>query len=349
MKKNVLLLSMIFATGLLNAQITVTEANIAIPTDVIMQSNDTMPSVAVPTSGANQTWDYSTGLVEHTIDTLSMSNPGWLTQGSFFPTSNLAAVDQNGFEVYFINDASSFRMIGAAGDIFGTGMKQIYTNPADEFIRFPSNFNDSYTTNSVQIVSILGSDVGAPVDSILNKRYATKMRTIDGWGTITTPYGTFDALRTDEVSYKADSVWAYNFGIESLVQNNTDTVYTITFWSNDPTTGFPVMEFTHDNAGNVLSAQWLKSQPVTAIENIENESASIFPNPAVDYISVKSEGLEVASIEIFTLDGKMILTETINQSSSKVDIQSLNNGTYLYNLKNANGEIIANDKLVVLK
>ena len=348
MTKNVLFISALILSGMANSQVTITEANVAGPTDLVTQSNDTLPTVASPTGGADQIWDYSTGLVAHEENSMTFSSPGWLNNAASFPTSNLAAVDQTGFEIYFINDASSMRMVGVAGDFFGSGTDNIVlTNPAEEILRFPANYNDAHTTSSIQRFSFLGSDVGAPVDSIVSKTYRTTDVLIDAWGSMTTPYGTFEVLRVSETAVITDSAWAYTFGFESLVQNGENTEYTYAFWSDDPTTRFPVMEMRHDNAGNVLNVEWLQSEPSVELNALTLENVIVYPNPTSDQLTIEFNNDDVSSLEVLSINGTLMFSSLITSKKETIDVSKLEKGTYFYKLLNDKHDIISTNKFIV--
>src|ERR1043165_4026159 len=71
MKRSLLFLSALFVAAFTaNAQITITISDIASPTTIINQAQDTMPATSlIGSSGVNQTWNMSS-LAQHTIDTL---------------------------------------------------------------------------------------------------------------------------------------------------------------------------------------------------------------------------------------------------------------------------------------
>ncbi|MBL1280677.1 MAG: T9SS type A sorting domain-containing protein [Fluviicola sp.] len=345
--KKLLLFSVSFLSTIAFSQVTITQANMVSASDIVVQSNDTLPSVASPTGGTNQTWDYSTGLVEHTVNTLSFANPDWLINASFFPTANIAATDQAGFEVYSIIDAASIRFIGVAGDIFGTGQKQIYMNPADEILRFPANMNDSYTTTSIQSVTILGSDVGAPVDSIINKTYTTKIVSIDAWGNMTTPYGSFDVLRVNETVNAIDSTWTYFFGIESLFDNGDTTTYNYVFWSDDPTTGFPVAEFEHDNAGTVFGVTWLTAEPTLLLSENDVDDAKVYPNPTDGDLTIELNNNAITKVELYSISGVLVQSEQLTATKTTIDVSKLEKGVYFYKLLDNQNEVVVNKQFIV--
>ncbi len=71
-----------------------------------------------------------------------------------------------------------------------------------------------------------------------------------------------------------------------------------------------------------------------ATDNVSAVLTSIFPNPATDFVNVAIEGDEVASVNVLSLDGKVVSTQT----SSKVDVSGLTSGVYFLNITTASGK-----------
>lgn len=338
MKKSILALGAVLATSISFGQITIGEWDVVGPGDQITQNSDSLPTITFPAAGTGMSWDMS-GLNTHTQSTMEFGAPGWFTNGSYFPTATVAAVDAGGFEIYLQKDSQGLRAVGVAADIFGTGDKQIYIDPADEILRFPATYNDAYVTNSAQTMSFAGSEVGMPVDSVSNKTATEKHVNIDGWGSLTTPYGTFDVIRVNEVSYSTDSTWVKALGSWNLVDNSADTSYSVAFWSNDPGTKFPLAELSHDNNGMVYSVDWLNGAPAASLdENAVN--SSVYPNPANNEVKVNLEGATNATFVLYDLNGKEVLSSVVSNTSS-VNVSGIKDGLYVYKVISNDSELKA--------
>lgn len=73
-------------------------------------------------------------------------------------------------------------------------------------------------------------------------------------------------------------------------------------------------------------------------------NVSVFPNPVIDYFSVK--GLkEPVDLKLFDLLGKTVLELKVASENSNIDVQHLVNGVYFYELHTDNGAF-KNGKLV---
>ncbi|WP_405296710.1 leucine-rich repeat domain-containing protein [Algibacter sp. Ld11] len=67
---------------------------------------------------------------------------------------------------------------------------------------------------------------------------------------------------------------------------------------------------------------------------------NIFPNPTSGVVSIKSKQLNDASVSIYDLNGRILSTNSINGTSSEIDISELSCGIYLLKFKVANNEFI---------
>jgi len=93
--------------------------------------------------------------------------------------------------------------------------------------------------------------------------------------------------------------------------------------------------------------------PMTAtdFDNIEikNNVVNIFPNPAKDVISIDFNGDRFRELSIYNALGKLVLKKQISPNVNKLDldIQQLNNGLHIINLRNESN--IINKKLIIEK
>jgi hypothetical protein len=336
MKKNLTKLSFLMMTCSfsLNAQITINSSDVVEPQYEIVQNTDTLPSIDFPASGSDMNWDM-TGLNLHTQDVLGFGMPQWFSSASYFPGTNLA-VNQGGGEAYFFKDAQKFELRGFSADIFGTGMRQIYYIPGNEILRFPTQYQDAYNTEHLQTITLPGEDLAGilpiPFDSVIVRSTQLKTVTVDGWGSLTTPSGTYDVLRINETLVTFDTITGYFFGQGSELQTSSDTTYTLNFWSNDPTTKWQVATVNHDGAGTVTSVNWLNGEPQLSVEELSND-LTVYPNPVTDKLNVSDEDLQEWTV--YTSEGKKIRTTT----SSSMDVSALNSGIYFYNILLKDGTV----------
>lgn len=80
-----------------------------------------------------------------------------------------------------------------------------------------------------------------------------------------------------------------------------------------------------------------------ATNDIELLQATIFPNPANNTLNFKLEGpvSQHSRLNIFTLDGTMLLSQTVQDSEFAIDVSILPPGDYLYRLISGNKKVYA--------
>ena len=72
---------------------------------------------------------------------------------------------------------------------------------------------------------------------------------------------------------------------------------------------------------------------------IEN-NLSVFPNPSNDNVYVQLNGVDISSIEVMDLAGRIVGTYTSTKMFVKVNVESLRSGTYFFNINTAKGSIV---------
>ena len=73
-------------------------------------------------------------------------------------------------------------------------------------------------------------------------------------------------------------------------------------------------------------------------EEIEATTA-IFPNPAKNTLNITSYNTKVNSVEIYNLNGQLVLNKTLNTYLSQINISSLTSGIYIVDIKSENTTI----------
>lgn len=99
-----------------------------------------------------------------------------------------------------------------------------------------------------------------------------------------------------------------------------------------------------------INAPQLNSNSRLAETNGSNENSnpiniSVYPNPSNGNLLVNSN-VKDCIFEIYDVIGKKIMSQKLNETETKVDVSSLNNGTYLYKIMQ-NNNLIKADKLIL--
>ncbi len=359
MKKTLLILSSFsFVITSAIAQITITSNDITIPTHLVYQSTDTLPTVSVGSAGASQTWNM-TALGQSTKDTLLFESYAWAPNTNY-PTANLVIKQGSKSQfVYAISNSSSLSFLGNAGiaNIGGnpTNINQM-DSPTEISVTYPytynSSFNNNYRTKAKFYygynVTVSGNTV--MVDSIREYSSVKKTAVVDAWGSLTTPLGTYNVIRSKETKITHDTVDAYIHAISSWynVQKTADSTTTYTFWANG--VGFPLVTATMDSTGNVKSVQWLTTMPALGINEYSSSlNESVYPNPAQNEINFVADASKQKAIKLFDVTGRLIDTFSVTNETTTINTSSYANGVYYYSIIGKDNSILNRGKFAIAK
>jgi len=340
-----------------DAQITLTTADIATPTKVIYQAQDTMPTVSIGGSGASQSWNM-TALNTHTVDTLTFL-PYSSAPNPKFSSANIAVKFgwQNSY-AYLNNNSSSAAILGSSGIVdFGNGPTQVdqVNTPGEILANWPatylSSFSSTYSTNSKYYFGI-DPGVGVVIDSVRTHGRVVKNVNYDAWGTVTTPLGSYASLRSKQTIVRRDSTDVFVAmlgGWQNNISTSADSSANYTWWANS--VGFPLVEFEMDSVGSVRNVSWLLALPMTVGVN-EFTSATeinVYPNPAQDHINIVVDAAKVSSVQIYDITGRMIESVSITSDRALINTSGYANGAYSYSVLDRNDAIVSRGKFSVAK
>ena len=330
----------------LKAQITVGANEFANANDTARVSIANIPSgLNYKATGADTTWDYSfLQWSSQQVDKLlnptntnaiyalyfanvsfnshraNIASPGTLN----ISINSLLTV--NNLYNYFYKSSSSYiqQGLGMSIDNIPTEVSMINR---DTLYKFPLNYGDAeqcYSSFKINLPVIGG---------VLHTQ--TRTNQVDGWGNLTTPFGTFPVLRvyTEIVSY--DSVyidtlhtglnvplatqrqykWIGNNQKEPLLEINTQVVLGV------------------ETVSSIVYRDSVRNRPVviSGIEQTDDKviAFNVFPDPANDHFSVSYANEEETQLVVADLTGKELLHKTFTGSMETVDASQWAKGIYL--------------------
>lgn len=95
--------------------------------------------------------------------------------------------------------------------------------------------------------------------------------------------------------------------------------------------------YTFEQLPNALMELSFFREPVTLVKDLAtaetNSGLTVYPNPAVDFIHIKTTRLDIEKVFIFDLSGKLIMTET----AKDINISHLPTGNYVLSIKTYDG------------
>lgn len=104
-----------------------------------------------------------------------------------------------------------------------------------------------------------------------------------------------------------------------------------------------------DNNGNFVSTSiTCPCNSGNVPEQKNNQEINIYPNPVQNIVNIEiiSQKTKTHNIEIYNIQGKLIFMKQYKTSPLSIDISDLSNGIYMLKIKDENGNIIKNDKIV---
>ena len=78
--------------------------------------------------------------------------------------------------------------------------------------------------------------------------------------------------------------------------------------------------------------------PIGALDNLELNDLSIFPNPTSSFLTIQSNNL-ISPISIYDITGKLVLQNKGNSNEIILDISNLNSGLYFIKSNSQNSSI----------
>ena len=206
MKKSFLMSLMCLLISWANSQtpITINSSDMPVVNDTLRYSSANT-IIGYASTGANYTWNFAN--LTSTSQTLQNFKSSFSTPYSLYFTGmvgykradsiNLVLITMKNVWDFYRNTSSKWTLEGTGFQISGLPLASDYSDP-DEIYNFPLNFNDKDST-TFRVKTTIPS-IGALVQQ------GSRSTVVDGWGKITTPFGTFDCLRVKSIVYEVDTL-----------------------------------------------------------------------------------------------------------------------------------------------
>ena len=311
------LLVFILAFSHSRAQITLNSADFPHANDLYLMSDATaFPGMDATLTGANYTWDYSqlstTTTGQHMDTIFTVTNMNIIYQAvfgdfNFLPNRSNQATHGSDFSLgaminitdvynFYYNNSNDYHQSGFGAGINGIPLPTAYS-PHDIIYKYPvqyGNLDSSASGYSVSLPNLLYYGVNR-----------NRVNEVDGWGTLITPYGTFDALRIKSVIHEHDSVYLDTLGFGYGFNLPAQTEYK---WLGQGE-GEPLLQV--NVAGGIVTSVVYKGFNTTGIATVpdNNFDFMIFPNPVSGHLVTRytlAGGGDVR-FEMTGADGKTVL------------------------------------------
>lgn len=211
---------------------------------------------------------------------------------------------------YYKNSTSKYVKVGSGSTINGVPTVMKYDNVENITTQFPLQI---YETNS----SVSTSGTTIPTIGYYGQT-VNRTNEVDGYGTLITPYGTFETVRIKSVINIRDTLYYddYSFG---TAFNRPETIEYNWFADNQ---FIPILTV-KTSGGSSYSATYKDSLATTNLATLNKTSkTSVFPNPTTGQIIIECENLN--KVEVYSVSGKLVKTSVYN----KINISDEEKGVY---------------------
>ncbi len=375
MKRIILFIISIFSFSSIFAQITLTDSYFPAAGDTLFSFNDVVPSIDVPTSGADQVWDFTSlsgPVVLQTV--LKAASEG--VNNAQFPGASILA-DFQGGEGYYAVDNNNYRFQGYVGpDPGGLGIDIVALFSPNVIERRANlEYLDVNSGESNMLFAFAWDDVPSAVSDSLNlpitpdsvriRVNIDRLEIIDGWGTVDIPGGTYEVLKenrreiTDTRIEAKISILPWQ-DLTDLVPPEIgffgmDTSRTYNFYANNVIE--PIASVTlNDEETEVRRVSFKANDFTIPVKDISTLSADViaYPNPAIEEVKFELSSLPTGDykLQIFNILGVPVWSRDFSTGGTKTmkaDLSELRKGTYLYSLIDGKGKTLTTKRLMIIR
>lgn len=347
----ILLLSLTISC-VVNSQITLTDNDFGDGGDTARISTADDPSIDFVTTGANQSWDYSnlTAIDQKLVEFNDLSNMSFLSEavfGMFAPAKYKATYSLPSTEIpldqistflpvtisdvvqYSKLSTDSLTSVGFSLSLNGSEIP-FKSDTIETRYKFPADYTDTYSSRGYTKLDM------NPIFEAIWIQYRQRYSEVDGWGSIVTPYGTFNALRIKHEIHETDSLQIPIMGNPFWIGLPIPITYQYEWWTNGEK--LPILKIeTRDVGGNeTVSAIEYRDNYLgldAALNEFSETEVEVFPNPTTDYLSVSevSKGTYI----IIDASGQLIKKGDFSESLSTAELPA---GNYVLHLISGNSQ-----------
>ncbi len=335
MKKYTFIASLFFGTLAAQAQISITQADLYSAGDKADLYTDTTGLGGPGASGSNVSWDFSAAQ-EHYSSQQKIVTAASTGMSATFPGADLALTEDDTTFIFFSVDAFAHNVYG-----FGTtmsGVDPMVLSPARTELSLPLQSGDQFGSSYRSEVSIDGSQLG--VYRIIVVQHINLQKSVDAWGSISTPAGTYDALRIFETQISEDSVFIQlTAGTPPMFSGDVsmDTVRKYQWLAEDH--GFPVAEFEPipgmPQGGHF---RWFVPEEGTSTgvpQHTQNELL-LWPNPVStgNTLYISGAGSGAKRLRIVNAGGQQVQARDMDGETLQLSTGHMKPGLYHYIIEN---------------
>lgn len=317
--------------------------------DTIVEYYNRLPQnpINVGDAGENIVWDFSNlDAIAVKENTLTFLNPRETPFSTDYPDANIALYANEGYEVWMFMKSSRKKLTNLGFGMRANNEKRTGNHGGID-INLPLKYLDKSSNESVSSKVLYKNKNGQ--DSIKLKTVLNHAYTIDAWGDVILPKGTFLCLRlkytlntTNYTYQKQENEWVL------LGKPETKSIISYKWWTDDENAKYPVVQVVMDEANEKpLVIHYLEVTPFSEImDKVKDETIKVYPNPTSEKLFIDIPKAEETYTTIYTITGKIVKNVKAYTSTIKIDVSYLSAGIYLLINRNKSGQIIGKSKFI---
>lgn len=319
-----------FGMGTAQAQITITRSDMPQSGDTARVMNAAItPNLAtrLAATGADFEWNFAD--LQPQTDELHNYRAGLQTPYFYFLTAygrevqesvNLLVINlEQLYDFYSLNN-NRFAVTGKGFTLTGLPLPAFFSD-ADEMFFLPLTYqrNDSSTF-------AYGLDI--PTVGEYSSRGGRKTE-VDGWGSITTPTGTYDCLRVKSTLRIADSITFNGFNI-GLPQRTEVQYYWLSKGEKAPILKATGNSFFGQFTPNLIQYRYNAANvpPTIQVGGVKAGEMRVYPNPANEVLFLAVNSLDrIETVSFYDAFGKLVKFME-GYSATGIELRDLQSGLY---------------------
>jgi hypothetical protein len=336
-------------------QISLQETDFANPNDTVRYSQAMDQGIDFSTTGPNNTWNFSsltsTGqyvknfnpigfgsiLVQATFGFFAPQNyqASYFTQNTDLPIEFLSTflpVSVSDLNAYTHSSSSKISSIGYSLSVNSQAVP-FKSDTIETRYSLPLDYNDTYNSRGYTLVDF------NPVADFKFKQHRQRSSSVDGWGSLILPNGTYNVLRLKHLINEIDSIYLGVIPGFPATWIGTPPIQTVEYeWIGESKKDVLLKIVTSITNGSeqIQSIDYQDSYLVGLQDNQSTSDFSVSPNPVSDILTVTSSAL-VRNYQLSDITGKLLLQKNlINASNFEIDISDLPLGSYFISLNSEN-------------
>lgn len=330
--------------GLTNAQISINANDFPGKGDTVRYSNTNGFLADFTSTGPNYTWNFnsltaqSQTLIEHSDPDLADAFTQSLFGSTVLPTyratfylpakelpvatlSNFVDVPIDDIYRFYRKTNQQVNVIGLSIAAMGFAIGK-RADTIEVAYKFPMEYGQTYESNG-----FVNLDLSAIAPFSL-KQYRERISEVDGWGTISTSYGTFECLRIHHIIKELDSVLIDLGEGPAWYPIDIPTIHEFEWWTNDQKGpilkakaneifGFPIVN-------EIQFRDIFRPELNVGVDEILQNDVQVYPNPVEDILTILNANPKT-EFKIINASGQFMMSIS---SDASILVENLQAGLY---------------------